>query len=307
MKPIEQLPEIADRALGGLYATPEMRNAIQIKALKQQKRKARSLMFAKIAAPALCALLLLSLFFFPSGTMNAPVAPSITSLPLGQVLDAGSDEVSLIGEVSVSNSRRASDSGIWASASSGSFPLIGVKGRYYRMITSPSSISSSAGKSLGKVEEFTTEPSLSDTGIISSNCVTAGEEIYEFNGMGGTFVCARVNGDMRLFQRVSFNGHATISRESLSDTLHLAGHISSMSLSGVGTVSDSALAENLFSTLTRSASYESSGSIQASSVLTITLKEGISAQMLVSEDRLAACGVWSCPEFIHAFQAAVNP
>ncbi|MCR4883849.1 MAG: hypothetical protein K6A68_09780 [Clostridiales bacterium] len=307
MKNLEQLREIADRTLGGLNATPELRYAIQMKALKQQRRKAQTLVFAKIAAPSLCALLLLSLILFPSGKLGTSNPPSITSLPLGQLQDKGAEDVALIGEVAVSNTRRSSESGIWASSSTGSFPLLGVNGRYYRMIVSPSSVSSSSvGQSIGKVQEYTTEPSLSDTGIICSNCVNAGDDVYAYNGLSGTFVCAKVNGELRLFQRVSFNGHATIAHESLSDTLQLSGHIVSLSISGIGSVSDSAVAEELFSKLVQNASYESSGSIQTSSVLTINLKEGISAQMLVSDDRLAACGVWSCPEFISAFKSAVN-
>ena len=307
MKQLDQLPEIANRSLGGRHASPEMRYAIQMKAARQQKRQTQAMVFTKIAAPVLCAAVLLALFFFPSAPLNTVAPPSITSLPLGQLQAGDTNGATLLGEVSVSNSRAAGDSGIWSSVTSGTFPLIGVKGRYYRMLSSPSAVSaSSALQSLGIVEEYTTEPSLSDTGIISSNCVSAGDEVYTFNGYNNTFVCAKVNGEYRLFQRVSFNGHATLGKETLIDTLSISGHIQSMSISGIGTVSDSSAAENLFRILTDNATYESSGSIRSSSILTITLSDGISAQMLISEDRLAACGVWSCPEFISAFSAAVN-
>ena len=299
MKQLDQLPEIANRSLGGLHASPEMRYAIQMKAARQQKRKTQAMVFTKIAAPVLCAAVLLALFFFPSAPLNTVAPPSITSLPLGQLQagDTNGEEETGVGVVGW----------IWSSVTSGTFPLIGVKGRYYRMLSSPSAVSaSSALQSLGIVEEYTTEPSLSDTGIISSNCVSAGDEVYTFNGYNNTFVCAKVNGEYRLFQRVSFNGHATLGKETLIDTLSISGHIQSMSISGIGTVSDSSAAENLFRILTDNATYESSGSIRSSSILTITLSDGISAQMLISEDRLAACGVWSCPEFISAFSAAVN-
>ena len=307
MKQLDQLPEIATRSLGGLHATPEMRYAIQMKAARREKNKAQTHFFVKIAAPVCCVAILLALIFFPNAPMNTFVAPSITSLPLGQVLPETQNGAALVGEVSVYNSRMSSEDGIWSSASSGSFPLIGVKGRYYRLLTSPASISSSyAGQTLGMIEEYTTEPSLSDTGIISSNCVSAGEEVYALSGYDSTYVCAKISGEYRLFQRISFNGHATIGKETLRNTLSIAGHIQSMSISGIGSVSDSATAEHLFSILTENAVYESSGSIRASSILTITLDNGLSAQMLVSDDRLAACGVWSCPEFITAFAEAAK-
>ena len=307
MKQLDQLPQIAERALGGLQADSELKNSIQTRYLEKQKRHHQMIVLTKAAAPALCALLVLSLIFFPSAPSNTITPPSITTLPLGETQTHGTGEVQLLGEVAVSSGRQSSgETGIWASSSS-SFPLIGLDGRYYRLLSSPNPLSaSSRGNSLGKVEEYTTEPSLSDTDIVSSNCVYAGQDVYSIPGLENTFVCSNVDGVLRLFHRVSFNGHSTVGRESLGDTLQLSGHIRSISLSGIGTVTDSATAENLFKTLIQTASYQSSGSINATSVLTITLNEGFSAQMLVADDRLAACGVWSCPEFIEAFQDAVK-
>ena len=135
MKQLDQLPEIANRSLGGLHASPEMRYAIQMKAARQQKRKTQAMVFTKIAAPVLCAAVLLALFFFPSAPLNTVAPPSITSLPLGQLQAGDTNGATLLGEVSVSNSRAAGDSGIWSSVTSGTFPLIGVKGRYYRMLS----------------------------------------------------------------------------------------------------------------------------------------------------------------------------
>ena len=155
------------------------------------------------------------------------------------------------------------------------------------------------------VEEYTTEPSLSRTDVVISNCVWAGEDVYGISGMEKSLVCAKVDGSLRLFQRVSFNGYATIGKESLADTLQFQGHIASLTLSGIGTVSG-ATASSLFETLLHQASYESSGSLNTEDTLLITLDNGLCAQMLLKDDRLSACGVWSCPEFVEAFRNAVR-
>ena len=38
----------------------------------------------------------------------------------------------------------------------------------------------------------------------------------------------------------------------------------------------------------------------------ITLKNGVTVQLAVKNDKLAACGTWSCPEFFEEFEAALN-
>ena len=115
-----------------------------------------------------------------------------------------------------------------------------------------------------------------------------------------------MNGVYRVFQRVSFNGSALTGRETLSDTLEIAGHIAAMELSGVGAITDSETCETLFSTLTENASYESSGTVSAKQSLLIQLDSGLTLQLAVKNDKLSACGTWSCPEFLEAFEAALQ-
>ena len=77
-------------------------------------------------------------------------------------------------------------------------------------------------------------------------------------------------------------------------------------LSGVGTITDQNTAESLVDTLLDNASFESSGSVSGSQSLLIQLDNGITVQMAVKDDKLSACGTWSCPEFIDAFTDAMQ-
>ena len=192
-----------------------------------------------------------------------------------------------------------------SSSDSSTFPLIGVNGSYYRMMTSPRSVSSSLlGTSLGTIAEYTTEPSLSGTNVMLSNKAAVGTEVYGISGMSSTFVAAEVDGQMRLFQRVSFNGNALKGSETLADVMQLSGHVASIELSGVGTITDTSVCADLISLLLNDATYESSGSLSAKQSLLIELDNGLVYQFTVKNDKIASCGTWSCPEFFEAFEAA---
>lgn len=54
------------------------------------------------------------------------------------------------------------------------------------------------------------------------------------------------------------------------------------------------------------ASYESSGMVSGKQNLLIELDNGLTVQLAVREDRLSACGTWSCPEFLEAFEQAAQ-
>ena len=185
--------------------------------------------------------------------------------------------------------------------------MISVSGRYYRMLNKPASADSALlGKALGQVDEYSEEPALAAAGGIMSNVAAEGTQVHAVSGMEGTLVAADVEGSLRVFQRVSFNGKALKGQEKLEDTLKLKGHIRSMTLSGTGTVSDAGACEQLFGTLLAAASYEGSGSLTGRQTLHIELDNGLTVQLMIRDDKLAACGVWSCPEFMEAFAAAVQ-
>ncbi len=312
---LNQLPQAAEQGLAGLTAGPQLKARIQLAAAEQKKPRPLFsptvlLRWAPLACCAVVLVLSLTLGVLPRLGQETPVAPGalITSNTLG---DTPTQEPPLSGDlgssgivISPGNSNPGYRS-IWAPASGGSFPLIGVNGRYYRMLTTPRNVSSGLrGSSVGSVTEFTTEPSLAGTDTVLSNVVAFGETVYAVRGMEDTLVTAKVDGQMRLFQRVSFNGNALRGRETLKNTLEIDGRVIAMELTGVGTITDPALCADLVELLFDCAAYESSGSVSSRQSLLLELDNGLVVQLAVKSDSVAGCGVWSCPEFFEAFEEA---
>ena len=308
MKRLEQLPEITEKALGGLTAGQHLKLRIEKAAANPQPQRRPLASWAPVLACALVLTIALGVGI-PALRPQPDEAGLISSQPAGQsgsgtevaLLDLNRSNVSIRQRISA-----AGEDSLWASGDNGNFPLIGVNGKYYRMLTVPQDADGSLlGKSVGTVAEFTTEPALSGTDVILSNVASHGVKVYGVDGMSGTLVAAEVDGQTRIFQRVSFNGSALRGKEKLSDTLQISGHITAMELSGVGSVSGSEC-EALFGTLLDCASYESSGSVSGKQTLLITLDNGLALQLAVKNDKFSACGTWSCPEFFEAFENAAN-
>lgn len=305
---LRNLPQDADKALNGLQATPFLKARIDRAVAENKQGKVRFTM--PKWAPAVCCaavVLVLALTVMPLGMneqpgnliQSGPMGPA-TATPASQMTaDLGRDSLF----ISTSNAKPGYRS-IWSDVKDGSFPLIGVNGKYYRMLTSPNSVDSDLlGGAIATVSEFTTEPSLSGTDVVLSNAATSGSSVYAVRGVDeDTLVAAEVNGRVRLFQRVSFNGNALRGKEKLADTLAISGQVIAMELTGVGTVTDPAACETLLATLLSNASYESRGSISSRQALLIELQNGLVLQLSVKGDNLAGCGVWSCPEFFEAFE-----
>ena len=114
-----------------------------------------------------------------------------------------------------------------------------------------------------------------------------------------------MNGQMRVFQRVSFGDNALVGRETLDDTLRASSAVA-LELSGVGTVNDPAKARQLIGILTANAQFLRAGGGETNQSLLIQLENGIVLQMAVNGQRLIACGTWACPEFFDAFQEALQ-
>lgn len=304
---LRELPDTANKAMDDLYATPFLKARIDRAVEEKKQGKVRFAM--PKWAPALCCaavVLMLALVFVPMSSEEQP-GTLINSAMLGPTAEPSGVMTADLSRGSVFISATSSKPGyrsIWSDVQNGSFPLIGMNGKYYRMLTSPNVVDSELlGLQVATVSEFTTEPSLSGTDVVLSNAATSGAAVYAITGVDeNTLVAAQVNGRMRLFQRVSFNGNALRGKEQLADTLALSGQVIAMELSGVGTVTDPAACEALLATLLDCASYESSGSISSKKALLIELSNGLVLQMSVKGDNLAACGVWSCPEFFEEFE-----
>ena len=312
MKNVEErlraLPEIA--VSSGLQADDQLKRKILRAAEKTPKQ---SLFTAKRLIPAFCALAVLIgglAFAFPSLRGNGGSAardPLIESHPAGTLTTGETLALDVPpGSISIKTSRNPSYRSIWAPMSGGNFPLVCVEGRYYRMLTNPTSISSSLlGGQLGTVGTFTSEPALAGKSGICSNTVQAGETVYAVSGMKGAMAAANVNGQMRVFQRVSFGDSALVGGEKLSDTLKASNAVA-LELSGVGTINDAAAAQRLVNILVNSASFLRAGGSETNQSLLIQLKSGLVLQMAVNGERVIACGTWACPEFFEAFQEAMQ-
>ncbi len=308
MKRLEQLPEITEKALGGLTAGQHLKLRIEKAAANPQPQRRPVAAWAPVLA---CALVLaIALGVGIPALQPQPETGLISTQPAGQsgsgneiaLLDLNRNTVNIRQRISA-----AGEDSLWASGENGNFPLIGINGKYYRMLTVPQDADGALlGKSVGTVAEFTTEPALSGTDVILSNVAAGNTKVYGVSGMSGTLIAAEVDGQTRIFQRVSFNGSALRGKETLADTLQIAGHITAMELSGVGTVADPAACEALFATLLDCASYQSSGSVSGKQTLLITLDNGLALQLAVKNDKFSACGTWSCPEFFEAFEDAAN-
>ena len=68
------------------------------------------------------------------------------------------------------------------------------------------------GSELGLVNEFNLEPALA-SGDIVSNAADPGAPVYAVSGMKGAMIAANIGGSLRVFQRVSYSGTATIGGE----------------------------------------------------------------------------------------------
>ena len=306
---LKSLPQTAEQGLAGLKAGPDMKARIQLAAAEAKAPRTRMTMNTAVRWASLaCCLALVALvitFVVPHGEEPLQPASLISSASLGNDATAAppiTGDLGSSGVVIRSGNSNPGYRSMWADAAGGTFPLIGVNGRYYRMLTTPRNVDSSLrGSAVGTISEFTTNPSLSGTDTVLSNVVATGETVYAIRGMGDTLVTARVDGQMRLFQRVSFNGNARRGRETLEDTLQVGGRVIGIELTGVGTITDPDVCNRLVEVLFDCASYESSGSVSSRQSLILELDNGLVVQLAVKNDSVAACGVWSCPEFFEAF------
>lgn len=304
---LRDLPATAGKVFEGLEATPFLKARID-RAVNEQKTGKVRFTLPKWAPAMCCAALVLviTMAFAPlehqpstlikSSMLGDPTAPPVSLL----TADLGNNNITISANASKPGYRN-----LWTSVKNGSFPLIGINGKYYRMLTTPKTVNSSLlGSQIAAVNEFTTEPSLSGTDVVLSNTVASGCAVYSLRSVAdSTLVAAEVDGKMRLFQRVSFNGNALRGSERLADTLAISGKVVSLELSGVGTVTNPSDCDALLSLLMSNASYTSSGSLSSNQALLLELNNGLVLQMTVKGDRLAGCGVWSCPEFFEEFES----
>lgn len=314
MKRLEQLPQIAERQLSGLEATPTLLAKAKLRAAEMREPRRRGMSWQPVLAACTALVLCVGAALW---AMDGR-APGATPVPEPNVLDsrsAGNDALPThaprtsgdvpAGSISMSAGGMRTDNTLFASGQGQSFPLITMSGATYRMLQSPNGISSSLlGDELGLVTEFNVEPALGSGGVVS-NVVARGETVYAISGMSGALVAAQVNGSTRVFQRVSYAGTAILGSETLGDTLCDPADVEWIELAGQGRVSDVDTAQQLMQTLLDYADYQSTGMTGSGSLL-IGLKNGLTLQLLVSDESVSACGTWSCPDFFDALAEALE-
>jgi hypothetical protein len=313
MNRLEQLPEIAERNLGGLTADQRLYIRIRLAAAEKQNRVHGARLRPSLTM-CLSVALCVSVGLWAAWPMLFTGSRRDTLLNSGTAGNSSDTRIRVqaldvpAGSVSVGGVSDSADSfrNLYAAERGGNFPLVMVGDAVYRMLISPTNMDPSLlGASLGEVTEYTLEPALSTGGIVS-NTVSAGETVYAVSGMDGAVAAAYVNGSLRVFQRVGFAGAAVLGGETLENTLVSASHVTALEMTGAGIVADPATAQSLVQTLLADASYEnaSSGTDDVRS-LQLALDNGLILQMMVGDDTVSACGTWSCPEFFEAYAAAV--
>lgn len=319
MSQLKDLQTIADKKLSGLKATPQMLGEIKLKVAGGGGKKAPSISLRPILAVCTALLLVAGIVTWAVDTKvpGPEITPSVfDSQPAGGVEANGSTPTEAPQQdaldISPGNITLGSEGeapayrSIFAPGQGGNFPLVKVGNATYRLLTQPGSVSEGLlGESLSQVTEFTLEPALGTSSTIS-NTVAQGDQVYAIVGMEGAMVAARVDGTLRAFQRVSFAGTAVVGSETLADTLCAPSQVQSMELSGVGAITDSAVASRLMEVLLSEAVYQGSGSASGSQSLLLSLSNGLTLQLMVGEDSVSACGTWSCPEFFEAFGEALG-
>ena len=169
---LEQLPQVAEETLGGLKAGPRLPYSAPRPAASRVTPQGRALAFALslMMVLSLSALLLRPGAGQPIPQVNHLQAGDSQPLPEGVRSAADVPQGSLV----LSEKSAPEYQGVWARGSGGNFPLIGLDGRYYRLLRQPGDVASLTGQALGQVRLATGEPALErGGGIISSVVATA--------------------------------------------------------------------------------------------------------------------------------------
>ncbi|MDR1599524.1 MAG: hypothetical protein LBS11_06610 [Oscillospiraceae bacterium] len=320
---MDRVPESAEQMLGTVRADGALRHRIITNANRSGHRTplsarlaiprprgalARRLTPALGAALALVVVVGMAMRLYglePFERWNPPTQANDT-IPMTQSFRAGD---LMTGALKLSSGAPEYRS-LFASADGGEPALLSVNGRYYQLLTAPLSLPADMLDSkIGDVQQFTDDISLASRIGVLSNVAPEGEAVYSILDCSTrSMVASRVDGSMRLFQRVGYAAKSLVgSDERFSDTLSIEGKVRALELSGVGIVTDAAQANALASTLLADARAWSGEAVPAGEqALTIYLTNGLALQLNVSGDVVEACGAWSCPQFFERFRTAAG-
>lgn len=299
---LDNMPQIAGEMLAGLHATPALRHRILVKTERtaRERTELKPAKWPALARFTPAAGMALVLAFMIGLGLNHGTDPNALLTPTGAPISQNELLSYSAGGASTTTDGVPQFRSLYAGEGANP-PLIGVHGRYYRMLTVPVS-ADVIGSPIAEVQDFTEEPSLAATVGVISNTAKVGTQVYSVEGLSSKTACiAEVDGVPRLFQRVGYASATFIGSELFEDTFDVYGQVAAVELSGVGVINDERKANEVIYTLSEFAVYEGSDSLSSDQALTVYLTNGLSLQLMVQGDLISGCGTWVCPEFFDAF------
>lgn len=310
MSDLESLKKVSDTVLSELKADDVLKQKILNKAVSTSVGRKRSTGLLR-AIPALCC----SLAIVISAAVLVPgilSSKETANEPIIQTFAAGNSDPDIQGELKASGtglknnglsitSGSLSNDDIWESVNQNP-AIIRINGYFYRMLAFPGTVSGSGiGREIGTVgihsEDFT------DGNMVISNCIEAGEKIYASKGNGSAWIIAKYQNKNRLFQRVSYNGIARASGESIRDVAPIDDQIISVQLSGHEPITDPSKVNALMTSLGNYAAYDGNSLINSQQYLVLTNSDGWIYVFNIKGNRLSSCGTWTCPEFFEQYSS----
>ena len=295
VKRIEDLREVANETLAGLEAGPALRHRIQSAADPRKRR----LPVRALAVALSCALLLavaLPIALRGPETDGRPdgAAPQMTVMTAGEPaahVQTGSLRNS---QLTIMNRNRDNAYGLWDSGT-----LIRVNGRCYRLLKDVVLDGGDLDAPMAVIETRADDLTLTDAGVAAQG-VPEASTVYGVRGISqSALVACELDGQYRVFQRVSYAGNGRIGSEELADVMPGADRVTALALTGCDPVEGDA-ARELYSAFLRSATPAGNGPVTPVQVLQIALDNGVIIQLSVNEDRFGGCGTWSCAELVEA-------
>lgn len=298
---VESLSDVADEMLSGVHVSPALRHRVLVAAERHPSARKREVSkqpgFAWSRVTPVVSMAAVATLMIGLGLHYAPrKLPTVSNGSGIYTAAAGTTAPASLG------------SGTLFAGEGANPPLIGFNGRFYRMLNSPLRVSNAlVGDFIADLLTFTNEPSSVSAVGVSSNILPVGTKIYQVKDISvKTALIAEVDGALRVFQRVGYAGSAMFGEEMFVDTLSVVDQVSSIELSGVGTITDPAVANDLFNMLLEFAVYTGSELPDSGQYLTIRLTNGLAFQCYVQDDLIGACGAWACPEFFDMFNEAIG-
>lgn len=289
----KNVKEIADRNLAGLEAGSLLWQKITLEAAEKKRTPVRIPVWKPILAGG-CALAVAA----AAVITVLPRSSTVIQLPgqaIVQNLSAGSDPTAPVLGVTeapfVMGATPVDDSSLFAAQGDDGLVLMGTRAYRLTADTVPDEL---LGESLGRITEFTLNPSLSQGKAVSS-IVACGEEVFAVRGMEECLAAARVDGVTRLLQRVSYPGHPGC--EDLHQLICAPEEVESLTLNGTLYPQEEAAA--LVKALLSDCEWMNNGTT-GNGTLLIRMQNGLTLRFTVGDETISSCGTWYCPAFFEA-------